>query len=137
MNNSQLWIIGHVGRDAEMRYTPNGQAVTNFSVAESREYTSGDEKRKYTVWYKVSVWGRMAEVCNQYVKKGMQVFITGVVEPDKGTGNPRIWETSDKKPAASFEITASSVKFLSKVESLSEVAQELGGQEVATEEMPF
>ena len=135
MNNSQLWIIGHVGRDAEMRYTPAGQAVTNFSVAESREYTQGDEKRKYTVWYKISVWGKMAEVCNQYVKKGMQVFVTGTIEPDKATGNPRLWSTSDGKPASSFEITASSVKFLSRPDVMANTAQELANG--TEEEIPF
>ncbi len=73
----QLIIVGNVGRDPEMRYTPSGQAVTSFSVAANKQYTNAQgETVKETIWFRVSAWGNLAEVCNQYVKKGMKVLIS-------------------------------------------------------------
>lgn len=66
----KLEIIGNVGRDPEMRYTPSGQAVTSFSVAHTEQFESNGEARKKTIWVRVSVWGKLAEVCNKYVKRG-------------------------------------------------------------------
>jgi single-strand DNA-binding protein len=107
-------IVGNVGRDAEMRYTPSGQAVASFSVATNRQYTaSSGEQVKETIWFRVSAWGRQAEVCNQYVKKGMKVLVEGRLTADQGTGGPRIWTGNDGAPRASFEVTAATVRFLS------------------------
>lgn len=108
-------VIGNVGKDAEMRHTPSGQAVTSFPVAANRSYTDGQGQRiKETCWYRVTAWGKTAEICNQYVKKGMLVYVKGRLTPDKVTGGPRIWNTSDGKPAANFEMTAETVQFLSR-----------------------
>jgi single-strand DNA-binding protein len=107
-------IVGNVGKDPEMRYTPSGQAVTSFSVATSRQYTAGNgEQVKETIWFRVSTWGKTAEACNQYVKKGSKVLIEGRLTPDKTTGGPKIWTKQDGTSGASFEITASTVRFLS------------------------
>ena len=107
-------IVGNVGKDPEMRYTPSGQAVTSFSVATNRKYTSGNgEQVKETVWFRISTWGKQAEVCNQYVKRGMKVLVEGRLTPDKVTGGPRIWTKQDGSAGASFEVTASTVQFLS------------------------
>jgi single-strand DNA-binding protein len=107
-------IVGNVGKDPEMRYTPSGQAVTSFSVATNRQYTSGNgEQVKETIWFRVSTWGKQAEVCNQYVKRGMKVLVEGRLTPDKATGGPRIWTKQDGSAGASFEVTASTVRFLS------------------------
>ncbi len=111
----KLEIIGNVGRDPEMRYTPSGQAVTSFSVAHTEQYESNGEARKKTIWVRVSVWGKLAEVCNKYVKKGMLVRVEGKLNGDND-GNPRIYNKQDGTPASSFEMTAFSVMFLSKVE---------------------
>lgn len=109
-----LIIVGNVGKDPEMRYTPSGQAVTSFSVATNRQYTAGNgEQVKETVWFRVTTWGKQAEVCNQYVKKGMKVLVEGRLTPDKATGGPRLWTRQDGSPAASFEVTANTVRFLS------------------------
>ena len=133
--HSKLDIIGNVGKDPEMRYTPSGQAVTNFTVAANKSYTNTNgEKVKKTIWFRVSTWGKQAEICNQYVKKGMLVYIEGELSADD-TGNPRIWTTSDGKPAASYEVNASSVKFLS---SRGAVAQdEAEPQHVNSEDVHF
>ncbi len=102
-----LIIVGNVGKDPEMRYTPSGQAVT-------RQYTTGNgEQVKETVWFRVTTWGKQAEVCNQYVKKGMKVLIEGRLTPDKVTGGPRIWTKQDGTAGSSFEVNASTVRFLS------------------------
>jgi len=106
-------IVGNVGKDAEMRYTPAGAAVASFSVATNRQYTaSSGEKVKETVWFRVSAWGKQAEICNQYVKKGMMVLVEGRLTADPQTGNPRIWGDNDN-PRASFEVNANTVRFLS------------------------
>ncbi len=109
-----LILVGNVGKDPEMRYTPSGQAVTSFSVAVNNQYTSsGGEAVKETTWFRVTTWGKQAEVCNQYVKKGMKVLVEGRLTPDKATGGPRVFEKKDKTWGATFEVNASSVRFLS------------------------
>ena len=106
-------IAGNLGRDPEMRYTPRGQAVTNFNIATSRQYTSSDGTQvKETIWFRVSTWGKTAEACNQYLKRGSKVLVEGRLTPDNATGGPRIWTRQDGTPGASFEISASTVRFL-------------------------
>lgn len=131
MNFQQMYIIGRVGRDAEMRYTPSGQAVTSFSVAVSEEYTKDGQKVKSTIWIRVSAWGKLAEICNQYIKKGKLVQCVGKLKGDTA-GNPRIFNKQDGTPSTSFEMTANSVLFLSKNEGESEQAPQ-----AVEEEMPF
>jgi single-strand DNA-binding protein len=110
----KILIVGNLGRDPEMRYTPSGQAVTNFSVATNRQYTASDGQQvKETVWFRVSAWGRQAETCNQYLKRGSRVLIEGRLTADPATGGPRIWTKQDGSPGASFEISAGTVRFLS------------------------
>jgi single-strand DNA-binding protein len=114
MSFHKITVVGNLGRDPEMRYTPGGQAVTNFSVASNRQYTATNgEKVKETVWFRVSAWGRQAETCNQFLKTGSQVLIEGRMTPDKASGGPRIWTRQDGTPASSYEITAERVVFLS------------------------
>ena len=107
-------IVGNLGRDPEMRYTPSGQAVTNFSVATSRQYTGSDGNQvKETIWFRVSAWGKQAETCNQYLKKGSKVLVEGRLTPDPTTGGPRLWQRQDGTTNASFEVSANTVRFLS------------------------
>tara|TARA_B100000315_G_C14462279_1_gene534279 strand:+ start:125 stop:541 length:417 start_codon:yes stop_codon:yes gene_type:complete len=75
---NKIIVIGNLGRDPEMRYTPSGQAVTSFSVASTRRYTtSSGERREETEWFNVSAWGKLAELCNQWLTKGRQVYVEG------------------------------------------------------------
>jgi len=107
-------IVGNVGRDPEMRYTPSGQAVTSFSVATNRQYTNNNgETVKETIWFRVSAWGKTGETCNQYLKKGSKVLVEGRLTADPATGGPRIWQAQDGASRASFEISAGTVRFLS------------------------
>lgn len=132
-----ITIIGYVGRDAEMRYTPTGQAVTSFSVATTNGYTSSNgENVKETSWFRVSVWGKLAEICNKYVKKGSLVAVEGRLTADKATGSPRIWTKQDGSTGTSFELNARTVKFLNRVES--DRGEEVShSEDTETEEVPF
>ena len=115
-----LLVVGNVGKEPEMRYTPSGQAVTTFSVATNRTYTTRDEQVKETVWFRITTWGKQAEVCNQYVKKGMKILVEGRLEPDKSTGGPRVFEKKDGTHGAAFEVTAGVVRFLSSADGESQ-----------------
>ena len=107
-------IVGNVGRDPEMRYTPTGAAVTSFNVATNRQYSNNaGETIKETIWFRVTTWGKQAEICNQYVKKGSKVLVEGRLTADGSTGGPRVWNAQDGTPRASFEVTANTVRFLS------------------------
>lgn len=110
----KLTIVGNLGGDPEMRYTPNGQAVTNLNIATNRQYTANSGERvKETTWFRVSVWGKQAEACNQYLKKGSKVLVEGRMTADPATGGPRVWTGNDGSTRASFEVTAQTVRFLS------------------------
>lgn len=120
-------IVGNVGKDPEMKYTPSGKAVTSFSVADSRQYTTGSgEQVKETIWFRVTTWGKQAEACNQYVKKGMKVLVEGRLIPDKTTGAPKIWTKTDGSSGASFDVNAQTVRFLSKTEAKVQKDDEYG-----------
>jgi single-strand DNA-binding protein len=108
----KIIIVGNLGRDPEMRYTPDGTPVTSFSVATNRRWTGSDgQQQEETVWFRVTAWRRMAEVCNQYLQKGKQVLIEGQLKPDEN-GGPRVWTGNDGVARASYEVTALTVKFL-------------------------
>lgn len=112
----QVILVGNLGRDPEMRYTPDGKAVTNFSVAVNNRYTTkAGETKEETTWFRVVTWDRMAENCNLYLKKGQRVLVTGRLIVDPATGGPRVWE-KDGRHGASFELTAQDVRFLTSKE---------------------
>jgi len=106
-------LIGNLGRDPELRYTPQGTPVTTFTVATNRVYTNAaGEQMQETVWFRVSAWGRLAETCNQYLRRGMRVYIEGRLVPDPNTGSPRMFTRQDGTVGTSFELRAQLVKFL-------------------------
>lgn len=110
----RIVIVGNLGRDPEMRYMPDGTAVTNLSVATSRRWTDrqSGEQREETAWFRVSVWGQQAETVNQYLSKGRQVLVEGRLRPDPETGGPRLYTRQDGTVGASFEVRAFTVRFL-------------------------
>jgi single-strand DNA-binding protein len=110
----KLLLVGNLGSDPEMRYTPSGQAVTNFSLAVNNNWTdqSTGEVHETTAWYRISVWGKQAETVNQYLSKGRQVLVEGRLTFDNETGGPRIWTDTNGKARASFEVNAFDVRFL-------------------------
>ena len=103
---NKIAIVGHLGRDPEIRYTPSGDSICNFSVAttEKRKDVTG-EPRETTTWFRVTAWGRSAEACNEYLAKGAQVFVEGRL---------RLSEYSDREgnQRTSLEVNATDVQFL-------------------------
>ena len=131
----RIVIVGNLGADPEMRYTPSGKPVTTLRVAANRRWTDSEgNSHDETTWFRVAVWGRQAETCNQYLSKGRQVLIEGRLNPDQ-SGNPRVWTGSDGVARASYEVSALTVRFLGRRE---ERAPEVGlGEELPEEEIPF
>ena len=106
MTMNKMIIIGNLGSDPEMRYTPGGQAVTNFNVATNYRYTASDgERRDETEWFRISAWGRLGETCNQYLTKGKKVYIEGRLRS-------RSYETREGETRFVMEVSASEVRFL-------------------------
>ncbi len=103
----KITVIGHLGRDQEMRYTPSGQSVTSFSIATNRKFTVGGEQREETDWFNVSAWGRLSDLCNQYLTKGQQVYVEGRL-------HLRSYEGRDGQTRWVNEISLTDVQFLSR-----------------------
>ncbi len=102
----QCIIIGNLGRDPEMRFTPDGTPVTNFNVAVNRRWTNADGSQgEKTTWFRVTCWRRLAETTNQYLRKGSAVMVIGEIEASAFLGQ-------DGQPRAMLELTARDVRFL-------------------------
>lgn len=100
-------IIGRLGRDPEMRYTPSGRPVTSFTVATSRMWNTSDgERRVETEWFNVVAWSNLAEICKQHLSKGQQVYIEGRLQT-------RNWDDSEGNKHTSIEIVANEMIILS------------------------
>jgi len=130
-----LIIVGNLGRDPETRTTPNGAQVTSFNVATNRTYTNSQgEKVKETCWFRISTWGKLAENCDKFIRKGSKVLVEGRLNPDPNTGGPKVWQ-GQNGPGASYEITAEKVRFLSS--NGENGASQVEGEEPQEEEIPF
>ena len=121
---NKIIVIGNVGRDPEMRYTPSGQGVTSFSVASNRRYrTAAGEQREETEWFNVSAWGRLAEICNQYLTRGQQVYVEGRLRSRSYQGN-------DGQTRYSLDITLTEMQMLgSRGSGMDEDRSPYGGQQ--------
>lgn len=130
-NLNKTLIIGNVGKPVELRYTPSGKAVANFTVAVNSFFTKADgEKKQDTEWFNVVVWGKLAEVCNQYLTKGKQVYIEGQMKT-------RSWDKDGVKHYRT-ELLARQVQFLGgKPTEREHVEEEPVPEEIEPEEIPF
>jgi single-strand DNA-binding protein len=127
-------IAGYLGKDPEMRYMPNGKPVTTFSVATSRRWTGQDgQQHEETIWFRVQAFDKLGETCNQYLAKGRPVLVEGRLRADE-SGSPRTWTGQDGAVRASFEVTASTVRFLGKREEAAAPAGAVAEAEAPTEE---
>ena len=131
---NKVLLIGNVGTDPEMRFTPNGNPVTSFRIATNRVYTTSEgERRQETEWFTIVTWRKLAESCNQFLTKGQRVYVEGSLRT-------RIWEGQDGQKRSRVEVVANRVLFLDKQaaamlpgdESAIEVADE-----VEPEALPF
>lgn len=104
---NKVMIIGRLGRDPEMRYTPSGRPVTTFTVATSRTWNTSDgERRVETEWFNIVAWGNLAEICKQYLNKGQQVYVEGRLQS-------RTWDDAEGNKHTSVEIVANEMIMLS------------------------
>lgn len=131
---NKVMIIGNVGKDPEMRFTANGNPVTTFPVATSRQFTnpSGERERR-TQWFNVVTWNKLAETCSQYLQKGRRTYVEGRLQT-------RTWEGQDGQRRTEVEIVANTVLFLDRIAppSTEEGALPVEGAEVVDpEDLPF
>ena len=102
---NKITIVGYLGRDPQIRYTPQGTAVCDFSIATSERRGGGADAQDITTWFKITVWGKQAETANQYLAKGRQVYIEGRLRQEEYTDREGIKRTS-------LTVNASDVQFL-------------------------
>ena len=103
---NKVILIGNVGADPELRYTAGGTAVSNFNIATNENWTdSSGERQERTEWHRIVVWGRLAEICNQYLRKGSKVFIEGRLQT-------RSWEAQDGQKRYTTEVVARDMQML-------------------------
>ena len=136
---NKVMLIGNVGKDPEMRYTANGSAVTKFSLAVNRNFTSGDgERREETEWFDIVTWAKLAELCSQFVQKGRQVYVEGRLQT-------RSWEGQDGQKHYRTEVVAQTVLFLggspgggaARMESYDDSPAAAGAGHIDPDDLPF
>ena len=126
---NKVMIIGRLGRDPEMRYTPSGRPVTTFSVATSRTWNTADgERRTETEWFNIVAWGNLAEICKQYLNKGQQVYIEGRLQT-------RHWEDAEHNKHSSTEVVANEMIMLTDRRDASSMGE--AEDEIGEDEFPF
>ncbi len=122
---NRVQLIGRLGKDPEGRFTPTGKQVTSFSVAISNRWKSGGEMKEFTEWVNIEVWGRLGEVCQEYLHKGSLVYIEGRLKTER---------YEDKGETKYFtKVVALSLQFLDKKpadEPMMQVEEEIGEYEV-------
>lgn len=120
---NKVLLIGHLGRDPEMRYTPSGRPVTSFSLATSRNWTTAEgERRSETEWFNIVAWGSLAEICSQYLKKGHQIYIEGRLQT-------RRWEDEEGNKRSATEVVAREMIMLGERREKGEGESEAGEAE--------
>lgn len=124
----RIILVGFLGRDPEMRYTPDGKPVVSFSVATDRHWTDANgQRQEKTVWFRVTAWGKQAETCNTYLAKGRQVMVEGELD------EPRVYQAKDGTWRASLDLRATNVRFLG---GRGEGGEEKAG-DAGDEDLPF
>ena len=133
---NKVMVIGHLGRDPEMRYTPSGRPVTTFTAAVSRSWNTADgERRTETEWFNIVAWGNLAEICKQYLHKGQQVYIEGRLQT-------RRWEDKEGQKHISVEVVANEMMMLGDRRENNQTQESVQEEEVSEpmadeDEFPF
>ena len=127
---NKVMLIGNVGTDPEMRFTPNGSPVTTFRLATSRNYTTSEGERKQeTEWFSVVTWNKLAETCNQFLTKGKRAYVEGSLRT-------RNWEGQDGQKRSRIEIVANRVIFLDRAGTTS-LSEDAPPAELEADDLPF
>lgn len=108
-NYHSTTVVGHLGKDPETRYMPNGDAVCNFSVAVTESWTTNGGKKEQTTWYRVNAFKKLAEICGEYLKKGAQVMVVGKMQERK-------WQDKEGQERTSWELRADTMQMFGKAE---------------------
>lgn len=132
---NKVMVIGHLGKDPEMRYTPSGRPVTTFTMAVSRSWNSADgERHSETEWFNIVAWGNLAEICKQYLTKGQQVYVEGRLQT-------RRWDDKEGQKHTSVEIVANEMMMLGErheaAQGTEEQATSEGEPAAGEDEFPF
>jgi single-strand DNA-binding protein len=130
---NKIMVIGNLGTDPEMRFTPSGNQVTSFRLAATRNYTTSEgERRQETEWFTVTTWGKQAETCNQFLAKGRRAYVEGRLRTSS-------WEGQDGQKRFKTEIIADRVIFLDRpgAAPLPEETDEAGVEEIQADDLPF
>ncbi|HEX3036772.1 MAG TPA: single-stranded DNA-binding protein [Thermodesulfobacteriota bacterium] len=132
---NKVMLIGNLGSDPEIRYTASGQAVANFNLATTEVYTNKDEERQeLTEWHRIVAWGRLAEICGEYLSKGRMIYIEGSLRT-------RSWEDKEGRKRWTTEVFAQSIKMLGpsrqRDEFLPEFDKESSADFKSDEDLPF
>lgn len=135
---NKVQIIGHLGKEPEMRYTPSGRPVTTFTVAVSRSWNTADgERHNETEWFNVVAWGNLAEICKQYLNKGQQVYIEGRLQT-------RHWDDKEGAKHTNVEVVANEMMMLGErrdhtnhSQATSDMMEEEDNSATNEEEFPF
>ena len=130
---NKIMVIGNLGTDPEMRFTPSGNQVTSFRLAATRNYTTAEgERRQETEWFTVTTWGKQAETCNQFLAKGRRAYVEGRLRTSS-------WEGQDGQKRFKTEIIADRVIFLDRpgAAPLPEETEEVGVEEIQADDLPF
>ncbi len=101
-----ITLIGNLGNDPELRYTPGGVAVASFSLAVSKTWMKDGQKQEKTLWFRISAWNKQAETVSQYLKKGSKVLVVGEID------EARVYQAKDGTHRASMEVTAQTIRFM-------------------------
>ena len=126
----QITLIGRLGSDPTMRFTPNGDPVTSFSLA----VNNGKDKKP--VWVKVTAWDKQAENANEYLRKGSLVQVVGKISVDSETGNPRVYKAKSGDWASSLDVSATTITYLSKDDTHGTTDRDSDGYS-ADDDIPF
>ena len=143
MSVNKAILVGRLGRDPETRYTSGGQAVCNFTLATDETYKDrAGERQKRTEWHRIVVWGKLAEICQQYLKKGSQIFIEGRIQT-------RQWDDREGNKRTTTEIVGNVMRMLTPRGEAPAAAAEpeptvggavdesQAGPEISDEDIPF
>ena len=128
---NKVILIGNLGKDPELRYTPNGTAVGNFNIATTEVWTDkSGEKQTRTEWHRIVTWGKLAETCGEFLSKGKQVFVEGSIQT-------RSWDDKEGNKRTTTEIRAQRVVMLGKAEERSVEEADTSQEPVEDSEVPF
>jgi len=108
----EITLLGNLGSEPELRKTKTGKECCTFSLATSSNYKRNDEWIKETTWWRITIWSDDAKRTSDKLHKGSKCLVVGRLSPDPETGNPKLWEKKDGTFGTSYEVTASTVRFL-------------------------